>query len=57
MLVVALHLQAVMLVLGGVVQAIVSARAGDNDVRSPSGQEAIEQLAVVILQQALCSRG
>ncbi len=54
-LVVALHLQAVMLVLCGVVQAVVGARAGDEDVRSPPGQEAVEQLAVIVLQQAPCS--
>ena len=52
-LVVAAHLQAVVVVLGGVVQAVVGARAGDDDVRGPPAPEAVEQLAVIVLQSSL----
>ena len=50
MLVVSPHLQAVVAVLCGVVHAVVGARAGDDDVRGPPVPEAIEQLAIVVLQ-------
>ena len=56
MLVVALHLQAVVVVLCRVVHAVVGARAGDNNVRGPPCPEAIEQLAVIVLRHACCVR-
>ena len=56
MLVVSPQIHAMMVVLCWVVQAIVGAWASDNDVWGFSCQEAVEELAVIVLQYAMHTR-
>lgn len=51
-LIVAAHLQAMVVVFCGVVQAVVGTRAGYNDVWRLAPRKAIEQLAVIVLRAA-----
>ena len=49
-LVVSAQLQAVVGILGRVVEAVMSARAGDDEVGGPARCKAVEQLSVIVLQ-------
>ena len=50
--VVSAQLQAMVAILGRVVEAVVGARAGDDEVGSPACCKAVEELPVIVLQCA-----